>query len=140
MAPSSRGFARIVWLNDPITRNLATLPARLDAGLAAIMSHQSNAVQNYARANAGWTDQTGNARGGLMAVAYKSGGRAGGRNAAGQFTKASKGGHGIVLYHSVEYGLWLEVRWSGRYAIIMPTIEEKGPDVMRMVNKLLERV
>lgn len=31
-------------------------------------------------------------------------------------------GHGPTVY----YGIWLEVRWGGRYAIIVPTIEYFG--------------
>jgi hypothetical protein len=30
--------------------------------------------------------------------------------------------HELILLHSMPYGIWLEVRWSGRYAIIGPTM------------------
>lgn len=135
----SRSFTRLVWTHDEISPNLRDLPEKIDRGLAAIMQYQSNPVQNFARSNAPWTDRTSNARNGLAAEAYERGSTGPGRDAAGRFTRGGKA-HGIVLYGQVPYQIWLEVRWSGRYAIIMPTIEEKGPDVMRMVNKLLERV
>jgi hypothetical protein len=80
-------------------------------------------VESYMKNNAPWTDRTGNARNGLAARAYESGNEV-----------------GIVLYHQVSYGIWLEVRWSGRYAIINPTIEEMGPRVMQQFSNLLERI
>jgi hypothetical protein len=36
----------------------------------------------------------------------------------------------IDLFHTVEYGIWLEIRWDGRFAIIQPTLEHFGPEVM----------
>jgi hypothetical protein len=35
----------------------------------------------------------------------------------------------LTLQHTVEYGIWLEIRWGGRYAIIVPTIEQLGPEI-----------
>lgn len=73
--------------------------------------------------NASWQDDTGNARNGLAARAYKD-----------------QDSTGIVLYHQVPYGLWLEVRWSGRYAIIVPAMEEWGKRVMQGTRDMLERM
>jgi hypothetical protein len=47
---------------------------------------------------------------------------------------------GIVIGHSVFYGVFLEARWSGRYAIIQPTLDHMGPIVMRSFNRLLDRI
>lgn len=79
-------------------------------------------VENYMKNNAPWTDRTGNARNGLSARAFREGDSV-----------------GIDLFHSVEYGIYLEARWSGRYAIIQPTIDEMGPVVMQRYNRLLDR-
>lgn len=72
------------------------------------------------RQNASWTDRTGNARNGL----------------AGDVTSDSSGGV-LVLYHTVPYGIWLEIRWSGRYAIVGPTMNEIGPKIMSMIAQLV---
>ena len=80
-------------------------------------------VENYMKLNAPWTDQTGNARNGLAARAYEDGDEI-----------------GIVLFHQVDYGIWLETRWSGRYAIINPTIDSMGPEVMARFERLLDRI
>jgi hypothetical protein len=91
---------------------------------AAYLTAQRSApdVESYMKTEAPWTDQTGNARSGLFARAFKEGSTV-----------------GIDLSHSVAYGIWLEVRFSGRYAIIEPTIEAMGPVVMRRYERLLER-
>jgi hypothetical protein len=63
-------------------------------------------ILNYAQANAPWADRTGDARRGLDVAVQ-------------QDPEAII----IQLYHTVDYGLWLEVIQSGRFAIIMPTLE-----------------
>jgi hypothetical protein len=73
--------------------------------------------------NAPWTDRTGNARQGLAAQAFDEGAN-----------------QGIVLFHQVPYGIWLEVRFSGRYAIIEPTIDVMGPQVMESLNNILGEI
>lgn len=80
-------------------------------------------VENYMKLNAPWTDRTSNARNGLAARAYREGKEI-----------------GIVLYHQVDYGIWLEVKNEGRFAIIQPTIDAMGPEVMRRYNRLLDRM
>lgn len=92
---------------------------------AALITAESMApeVENFMKNNAPWQDQTGNARNGLTARAYREGDEV-----------------GIVLSHSVFYGIYLETRFSGRYAIIQPTIDEMGPRVMRRYERLLDRM
>ena len=92
---------------------------------ASWIAAQSKApdVENYAKINAPWTDQTGNARNGLAARAYRE-----------------KDEIGIVLYHQVPYGIWLETRFGGRYAIIEPTIQAMSPEVMAAFERILDRL
>jgi hypothetical protein len=79
-------------------------------------------VENYMRNEAPWTDRTGNARNGLLARAFKEGDSV-----------------GIDLFHSVPYGIFLEAKHNGAYAIIQPTIDHMGPIVMEHFRRLLER-
>lgn len=79
-------------------------------------------VESYMKTEAPWQDQTSNARNGLIARAFKEGTTV-----------------GIDLAHSVSYGIYLEAKWSGRYAIIQPTIDHMGPIVMARFERLLER-
>lgn len=110
----------LTWTTDEITPRLSEIQARLEAGIFAVMSFNSSRVESHAKANAGWTDRTANARNALSAQAYSTG-------------KVQ----GIVLYHQMPYGIWLEVRWGGRYAIILPTIELFGPQIMAQIRGLL---
>ena len=114
-------WMRITW-DEQYERNIAAAERRLER--ASIIATQSMApdVESYMKLNAPWTDQTSNARNGLTAQAYSQGKE-----------------HGIVLYHQVDYGIWLETRFNGRYAIINPTIEVMGPRLMRRFDRILER-
>lgn len=120
---ASNGASTIRITKDEITPRLKAMPAKLDAGLAALMAMQSQKVQTAARNDAPWQDQTGNARQGLTAKAFKD-----------------ERGHGIVLFHTMPYGIWLETRWSGRYQVIVPTIQTQGPQVMDSVKTLMARL
>lgn len=74
-------------------------------------------VLNYAKQNAPWTDRTGAARAGL-----------------GVEVSHSFGEVVLSLYHTVDYGLWLEVIQNGRFATIMPTLEHYAPQVFSRVG------
>lgn len=85
------------------------------------IAHQQAAeMEEYARSNAPWTDRTGAARQGLTATVEETG-------PIGT----------IVLSHGVSYGLWLEIRFGGRNAIIAPTIDLFGPRVMRSLQNMI---
>jgi Bacteriophage HK97-gp10, putative tail-component len=69
-----------------------------------------------AKDNAPWADRTGAARQGLE-------------------TEVTDEGDVIVvtLMHTVDYGQWLETIQSGRFAIIMPTLEQYAAEIHRVV-------
>lgn len=69
---------------------------------------------DWAQQNAPWEDRTGDARDGLdFNIDWQ--------------------GHAIVwtMFHTVPYGIYLETRWNGKYAIIMPTLEQFAPEIGR---------
>lgn len=121
-AKGGKQFARFILEEDTITPTLQALPGVIDKIVATTLNYYEPKLENYAKLNAPWQDQTTNARNGLAARSGKSG-------------KVRY----IVLFHQVPYGIWLEVRWSGKYAIIMPTIEHFGPQVMDTFTKILEK-
>lgn len=110
-------------IRDTLTPGLHRFPDKLDAAVHATMQYYAPQVASYARDNAPWTDRTANARTGLDAKAYGDSKR-----------------RGIVLYHQVPYGIWLEVRWSGRYRIIIPTIQTMGDRIMGSLSKIVRRL
>lgn len=118
-----RSFMKVAWEDDGLSEGLRKGPERIGKELDAICAYLAPEVENWMKYNAPWKDQTSNARNGLAARPFSDG-----------------DGHGIVLYHQVPYGIWLEVRFSGRYAIIVPAMEEWGPRVMDSAKNLLRRI
>jgi hypothetical protein len=103
---------------DTLTPNMKRLLPYIDAGVSLAFDVMEPRAESHMRQNAPWTDRTGNARNGLMAKH--------------EFTPMVK--HELILYHTMPYGFWLEVRWSGRYAIIGPTMLEIGPELTRNIT------
>jgi len=108
------------WKSDTLSGPLRTFPAKVERAIVAAVEYHATRAERYARTNAPWTDRTSNARNGLFVVTehvpFKT--------------------HKLTLAHTVEYGIWLEVKQAGKYAIILPTIEKTGPEVMQTLSKL----
>jgi hypothetical protein len=108
----------------PLLKGVVMLDRKLDNGVAGVFEYYDSRIETHMKSSAPWTDRTGNARSGLRAKAghapFKS--------------------HWIDLWHSVPYGIWLEVRFAGRYAIVIPTIVQYGPKIMGTLNKLFARL
>lgn len=68
---------------------------------------------DHAQSTAPWNDITGNARRGLHAELVKE-----------------PGAIILRLAHTVDYGKWLETIQDGKYAVIMPTLEKIGPQLI----------
>lgn len=118
----SGGAMRVIMEKNTLSPGIKGLPGFVDHIVSTTMKWYEPQVENHAKLNAPWTDQTTNARNGLIARSGKD-----------------KDNHYIVLAHQVPYGIWLEVRFAGKYAIIMPTIDAFGPQVMGTLNKILDR-
>lgn len=115
-------FFSTTWRDD-LTPEMNRAPSKIKR--AALLAAQSMApeVENYMKLNAPWTDQTSNARNGLAARAYQEGNDI-----------------GIVMFHQVSYGVFLETRWGGKYSIIRPTIDVMGPRVMMRFDRIMDRI
>lgn len=117
-------MGRVQFTSNSLSPNLKKLPAVLDRNIYQVLRFHEPKVAGKARKNAPWKDDTGNARSGLST----------------EVVVLSRGVYALVLYHRVPYGLWLEVRFEGRYATIMPTLRGHAPLVMASFTKLLERM
>jgi hypothetical protein len=95
----------------------------MDRVLTAATAYHATRAEAYARSNAPWTDRTSNARNGLFAKAERD-----------------RPYYRIIVAHSVPYGIWLEVRFSGRYAIIRPTVDHEGPELMKTAAMAYDRI
>lgn len=116
------GSMAIVW-EDGVRPTLKTAKDKTLRAANIAAHRMAPEVENYAKLNAPWDDQTGNARNGLAARAYQD-----------------RDEVGIVLYHQVPYGIWLETRFGGKYAIIEPTIQAMSPKVMASFERILDRI
>jgi hypothetical protein len=115
----ARGFeknqffnTRYFTLKGTLLTGIAQFEFKTGDGVAEAMVKFAGKLQDYARDNAPWEDQSGDARRGLTASVV-----------------ADDEEMTLTLQHTVEYGIWLEIRWGGRYAIIVPTIEQLGPEI-----------
>jgi Bacteriophage HK97-gp10, putative tail-component len=112
----------IQW-DDQISPRLQNADRKVNDFLKATVQQHAPQVEASAKRNAPWRDRTGNARSGLRGVAESSGNT-----------------HKIILAHGVPYGIYLEVRFSGKYSIINKTIATEGPQVMRTVQGGLDKI
>ena len=108
---------------DTLTPSLQSLLPRIDAGVDLAFDAAEASSQSAMRANAPWHDNTGNARAGLNTV----------------HEKEPMVEHTLILYHSVSYGVWLEVRFSGRYAIIGPTMFQTAQELSINIANAIHR-
>lgn len=114
----------IRWVRPP--SELATAVERYGdrvlRAVAAIAQYTATAMQNDAKANATWTDRTGNARTGLFGT-----------------SEADFAAKVVTIYLShgatIDYGRWLELANSGRYAVIMRTMQAHYEPLMQMLRE-----
>lgn len=116
-------FVKLVFKDGGINSRLKSGHKKTMRAAEITANRWSPRVESYMKLNAPWTDQTGNARNGLAARPYRD-----------------KNEIGIILFHQVDYGVYLETRWSGRYAIINPTIEYMSPRIMDDLENLMDRL
>lgn len=96
-----------------IDSNLLQWEQQVKEGLRSAAESLKDEMVADMKQNASWLDRTGAARDGLQgAVVWED---------DTHFTILL--GHGSDIY----YGVWLEVRWGGRYAIILPTVMKYAP-------------
>lgn len=104
----SGGTAGVEWagiLN--LQTNMQTYTTALDEHRVLAMDRIAEDMEEWARANAPWEDQSGDARSTLQGSAEHDEDR--------HVSTAT-------ISHGVDYGVWLETRFGGRFAVILPTI------------------
>ena len=84
-------------------------------------------ILGWMQSNRPWTDRTGQAKK-MLNVAVTS--HKTNNDAYVRFT----------LSHGVNYGIWLEICNSQKYAILLPTINIKGREITNGLQGLLNRI
>ena len=120
--PASAG---IRWTRPPSELAVAIerYGDRVLQAVAAVAQYAATQMQNDAKAQATWTDRTGNARTGIFGT-----------------SEAEFGAKVVTIYLShgavIDYGVWLELANSGRYAVIMRTMQAHYQPLMDMLKEI----
>jgi hypothetical protein len=104
--------------------NVRNFDRDLERKIDATMDYEAAYATMALKMRAPWTDRTGAARSGLLAVANKLG----------------PGSHELIMSYSVYYGIWLEVANSGKYAVIGPFMPIIGRKIMHDLDHLIDRM
>lgn len=109
----------IVWQTPPsaLIANIEAYGEKIQKVIASVGQIIAARAESYAKDTAPWTDRTGQARQGLTGLCEA---------AAGDLVT-------IYLYHQADHGKWLELANSGRYRVIMPTLQAMYGEVMRLI-------
>jgi hypothetical protein len=112
----------LVWTIPPdkLAGNIGDYAERLLLAVFDLAQLFAAKIESYAKLHAVWTDRTSNARQGLTARAFK------------EATAVT-----LLLFHTVEYGIWLEVANAGRYAIILRSLEAHYSVYMSAIERLI---
>lgn len=114
----------IRWIRPPATLQAAIVQYgdRVFVAILAVAQYIATKAQNEMRHSAPWTDRTGNARNALFSLAQPMA-----RDI-------------VVIYFShgsaIEYGIYLETNYSGKYAVIVPTIQRLLPEIDQMLKAI----
>lgn len=106
--------------DDEMIRRMAEYAVAIERTVLRIAQYWSAVLESYAKDTAPWTDRTGNARQSLHTF----------------IEELSRDTVTLYLSHGMEYGIHLETRYAGRYAIIWPTIEAHLSQISRMLQEM----
>ena len=115
--------AKFRYRDGELKRNIKNLERKVDMAVRMIVDVNASRGEGRMKEQAPWTDRTGAARAGLHTA-----------------TSHSPSKHTILFSHTMEYGIWLEVKNSGEYEIIMPTVRSQGKKLMEDLNHLFRRL
>lgn len=107
-----------------ITDGLMDFETKAQAALRMYAETAAQKLEGSARENAPWTDRTSAARNRLNCKVEDQG----------------NGAQLLALSHGVDYGLWLELAHEKNYAILQPTINKEGPEILSGLSNLLQRM
>jgi hypothetical protein len=113
-----------IFDHDTLSPKLKMLNREIDAAVTAVFEYYATRAESAMRQGARWQDQTGNARAGLGVTAVHIPGVR----------------HELVLFHGMPYGIWLEIRWSGKYAIIGPVMQATAVQMTSTLITAINRI
>lgn len=94
------------------------------AATIALAQNEAGHAEREMKERAPWQDRTSNARNGLRSDVRVT-------RHQGVSTRIV-----LAMYHSVDYGVFLELARAGRYAIVGPTADRRRPGFDRNLSNL----
>jgi hypothetical protein len=111
--------ATVQWRGVPqMQANCGVYAGKVVQAVTAVLEHFQPIFEQYSKTNATWTDRTGNARQGLYT----------------DVQELARDVVGLFLAHGMQYGIFLESRFSGRYQILWPTIQAHLQQISNMLR------
>lgn len=117
----------LVWVTPPdaLQEAIKRYGDKVLYAVGAVAGRLATIMQNDARAKALWEDRTGNARSGIFGT-----------------SEVDYANHIVTIFLShgpaIDYGVFLELAKAGRYAIIMPTMEQHLPELRDMLQQIFD--
>jgi hypothetical protein len=108
---------------DSLTPGIHAFDDKLQEALLTLLDYWGVKGTSEMRTGARWTDRTTNARNSLDYRVNRRG---------GDFS--------ITYYGGMHYNIWLEIRWSGKYAIIGPVMISVAPRLRSMLADILDQL
>ena len=96
---------------------------KVEAALKMFAETAATSLESQAKGNRPWTDRTSRAREGLTGSSEVSG------------TKVQ-----IVLAHTVDYGVWLELAHEKNWAIVEPTVRLESEHILAGLEHLFDKL
>lgn len=104
---------------DKVIQNLNQWSERKQAATMGLLESWAARLAGTMKKEAPWTDRTSHARNGLSAKAVRE-----------------DQGLTIHLFHTMEYGKWLELVRDGQNAILVPTRDKAASQVKASIERL----
>lgn len=114
----------INWTATPLSKRMLAMEKKVGPAMLMYMNTKASEVESYMKLNRPWTDRTNMAKATLN-------------------TKVSQPDENTIrmtLAHGVDYGIWLELAHEKNYAIIGPTLNIKGPEVIQGMQGLISKI
>ena len=106
-----------------LQRGLTELAPMVKTAVRLYAETVAKSFESHAKENRPWTDRTSRARQGLTG-----------------YVQETEKGYRVIIAHTVDYGIWLEMAREKKYAILEPTVRLKGPEALNGMKHLLERL
>ena len=112
------------YSSSTLKRNLGNMETKLGAAILMYASTKAIEYESYMKMNRPWTDRTNQAKATLNA----------------KVSQPDMNTVRITLAHGVDYGIWLELAHGRNWAIVAPTVNEKGPEYISGIGNIISKI